>query len=380
MERIDQIDAELMKILKNSLKDPFVNPAFQTEFERQKKFWMNSADRRIEYPASGQPKKGHVTPVTLSDAIFGSKNIMVTVEWKELNKSTDLFVANALKKETGIWYPPINRNTARPLVHKHAFFELFYVFRGSCVSTIENQDITFFEGDACLYNLNAVHSIYVPSDTDIVFCLLIHPRFIEKLLSYCADQEAFFAKFFSSPESCTADASHLVLWQIQKTMTVLYIRKIILAYFQRKTQEYMEALFHCLFMEILDLPEKYAALSSVHAGQDFTILDVTDYIEQNCTSLTLEELSGHFHYTPRNMTYYIKKYTNKTFSDLMREFRIRRAAALLSGTALSMEEITEQVAYNDRSYLDKLFKSETGMTMTQYRKMLKASRADAGGR
>lgn len=196
MEYIDQIDTELRQILQNSLKNPFVNPAFQSEFERQKNYKKNHANTDADIQLPVRPRKEMVTPVTLSDAIFESKNIVVTIECKALNKSTDLFIANALKKETGVWYPPIDRDTTKPLIHKHNFFELFYVFNGSCVSTIENQDITFFEGDVCLYNLDAVHSIYVPTDNDVVFNLLIHPRLIKKLLSSYAGQDNFFVNFF----------------------------------------------------------------------------------------------------------------------------------------------------------------------------------------
>ena len=101
---------------------------------------------------------------------------------------------------------------------------------------------------------------------------------------------------------------------------------------------------------------------------NITIVKILQYIEQHYMDLTLETLSEQFHYTPRNMIYYIKKYTNKTFSELIRESKIKKACELLIKTNLTPEQITEQVGYNDRSYLDKLFHQQFGVSMVKYKK------------
>lgn len=364
MEPVMQFDKELNQILKKLFDDPPCCPGVRRQLQK-----------RIQYvkdPPKIRPVKRPEVAV-LNEDCFGADDIMVSVECKALNKSNDLYLARAVQKETGVWYPPIDRDKVKPLVHRHDFFEMFYVYRGGCVSTIQQQDIAFFAGDICLYNLNAVHSMYVPHDEDVVFNILIRKRLITETFLGLIDHSDLFFHFFIDSLSHPDTVSHLVVQQIQKSAIEVYIKKLILTYFNSNHQNYLKALLSCLLNEIGEIFKENMVQSSFHADNHFTILQVIQLIEQHCATITLEELASYFHYTPRNMIYYIKKYTNKTFSDLLRQCKIRCACDLLCSSSQSPEQIAEQVGYNDRSYLDRLFKQYLGVSMAKYRKSMQKS-------
>lgn len=359
MESIMQFDKELNQILRKLFDDPLCRPEFGRQLQKRMEYVQNPPVRKeVPWPEVA----------VLNEEHFGTNDIVVSVECKALNKSNDLYIAKAIQQETGIWYPPMDRDKVRPLVHRHDFFELFYVYKDGCVSTIQQQDITFFAGDICLYNLNAVHSMYVPHDEDVVFNILIRKRLItENFLSFTENFDLFYHFFIDSlrrPDT----VSHLVVQQIQKSAIEVYIKKLILTYFNSNHQNYLKSLFSCLLNEIGEIFKKNMVQSSFHADAHFTILQVIQFIEQHCATVTLEELAEHFHYSPRNMIYYIKKYTNRTFSDLLRQCKLRCACDLLCTSSMTPEKIAELVGYNDRSYLDRLFKQQFGSSMSKYRK------------
>ena len=98
------------------------------------------------------------------------------------------------------------------------------------------------------------------------------------------------------------------------------------------------------------------------------IVRVISYISVNYREITLEDLADHFNYTKRTMIRLIKKYTYRTFSNLVMEFRMNRACALLKEDRLTIEEIASEAGYGDRGYFDKVFKQYHRITPARYRK------------
>jgi len=102
-------------------------------------------------------------------------------------------------------------------------------------------------------------------------------------------------------------------------------------------------------------------ISSIHA--------VLQYIEAHyMEDIHLKDLAKHFYLTENYLSTFIKKQTNQTFTDLLMNKRITLAQELLINTALSIQEITEQVGYTEYSHFCKVFKKRTGYTLTDYRR------------
>lgn len=65
-----------------------------------------------------------------------------------------------------------------------------------------------------------------------------------------------------------------------------------------------------------------------------------------------------------------KRKAGKTYSDYLLELRINKAEELLRLTNASVEDIAQQVGYNDYFYFLKIFKKTTGITPAAFRKNL----------
>ena len=239
MEQIVQIDDKIEQIISQLFENPSQNnPVFYREFNGQIQGGLKFP-KQVKTSNEGLKKQNYV--VLTEGKIFGQDDIVVSVECKALNKRNDQFTREAFSK-IGMEYPYIDRDKVKPLVHRHDFFELFYVYHGGCISTIENQDVSFFAGDICLYNRNAIHSMYVPHEQDLVFNVLIRKNLIVKTFHSIIQGSDLFSQFFIDSLQKPTTKNYLTIQQIQKTTIEFYLKKMVICFFNENNQEYLKSL------------------------------------------------------------------------------------------------------------------------------------------
>jgi AraC family transcriptional activator of pobA len=96
-------------------------------------------------------------------------------------------------------------------------------------------------------------------------------------------------------------------------------------------------------------------------------------VEENYQkNLSLSEFAGMIGVTTNHLTQIVKQLTGKTSSQIMKAKQLLEIKRLLVHTNLNVSEIANQLNFEDQSYFTKFFKRETGITPLQYRtKVLK---------
>ena len=77
---------------------------------------------------------------------------------------------------------------------------------------------------------------------------------------------------------------------------------------------------------------------------------------------------GRLHVTEEYLSSQFRKETGKTFSEIIRTYRIENVKRLLTTTTYKLNQIAEMVGYSDPKYMSKVFKEEVGMLPAQFRK------------
>ncbi|WP_138263309.1 response regulator transcription factor [[Clostridium] hylemonae] len=85
--------------------------------------------------------------------------------------------------------------------------------------------------------------------------------------------------------------------------------------------------------------------------------------------LTLETVSREIGFNPTYFSGMFKKETGKNFSDYLKEIRIENAKNMLLNTEQQVEDISFAVGYSDIKYFSRLFKKQTGVTPTEFRRL-----------
>jgi AraC-like DNA-binding protein/mannose-6-phosphate isomerase-like protein (cupin superfamily) len=89
--------------------------------------------------------------------------------------------------------------------------------------------------------------------------------------------------------------------------------------------------------------------------------------ENHQKNLSLSDYSGMIGVTPNHLTQTVKLLTGKTSSQIIKAKQLLEIKRLLVHTNLSVSEIANQLNFEDQSYFTKFFKRETRMTPIQYR-------------
>ena len=92
---------------------------------------------------------------------------------------------------------------------------------------------------------------------------------------------------------------------------------------------------------------------------------VRKYYDQG---ITLEEVAGRLFVSEEYLSSQFKKETGAGFTETIRKYRIDRIKGLLIGTKLKINQIAELTGYADSKYMSRVFKEETGMLPTEFRK------------
>lgn len=85
---------------------------------------------------------------------------------------------------------------------------------------------------------------------------------------------------------------------------------------------------------------------------------VTRYISEHFDTAILQSTAEHFSYHPNYLSTLLSQQLGKTFSDILREQRMERAAALLQGTNLPISEIAALPWYSNASSFYKAFRRQ----------------------
>ena len=88
--------------------------------------------------------------------------------------------------------------------------------------------------------------------------------------------------------------------------------------------------------------------------------------------ITIDDLSKAANMSISNLSKVFKKETGKTISEYIAEKRCEKAASFLNDTEYKIQDISSFVGYHDNNYFVKVFKKIYGLTPSAYRKKLKS--------
>lgn len=100
------------------------------------------------------------------------------------------------------------------------------------------------------------------------------------------------------------------------------------------------------------------------------ITEAKKYIQQHFREpLKLEEVSRVIGFNATYFSTVFKKETGKSFLDYLTEVRMNKAKQLLCRGDLSVNDVAEEVGYQDLKYFSKLFKKAAGISPSDYKKL-----------
>ncbi len=140
---------------------------------------------------------------------------------------------------------------------------------------------------------------------------------------------------------------------------------------ESKSDSQLERTLQELIGRMLEQPDGTADdVSSV-------IRTVQGYVVQHCADdLSLEQLAGLVYLSPSYLSRLFKRETGETLSSYIQGVRIEQAKSLLRATSLKTYEIAERIGIPDPVYFSRIFKKVTGCKPKDYRRQIREQAED----
>jgi AraC-like DNA-binding protein/mannose-6-phosphate isomerase-like protein (cupin superfamily) len=277
-----------------------------------------------------------------------------------------------LENNRNIWLEKHNRYS--PLyLHSHEYFEIFYVFSGSCTHSINGQTQYLEEGTLCLIAPYVEHSIGVFDDS-IVLNIMIQRSTFDDIFFNDLRAHNFLSNFFLSNIYTTSKISSLSFHiaddeLVELLLSMLLEETVDDSYTYRILNHQISIFFTRLVRKYGKAKADYTAESALNE----TAMKMISYINDHYRNITLSQLADHFNYTDAHCSRLIKSITSHNFTELLRNVRLRRAESLLLSSPNSVEEISYMVGYENAATFIRLFKQHYHMTPGKFRQNGKSS-------
>ncbi len=103
----------------------------------------------------------------------------------------------------------------------------------------------------------------------------------------------------------------------------------------------------------------------------FLVRQAIAYMEEHrAEKLTLQEVADACYISQWHLSKLLKRYTEKSFYDILNSLRIEAARKLLADPRLRIGEIGEMVGYADTAHFARVFRKLVGMSANEYRNSL----------
>lgn len=253
--------------------------------------------------------------------------------------------------------------------HSHNYVELVYMYNGTTTQVInKTRRIKLETYDLLLLRQGTSHAIEPAGEDDIAVHFFLMLEFFSHP-SLITEDGSILRHFIAGAvlgNHSVADYLHFRLQDILPARNLLENMIWSLMVGKKCRQEINQVTMSMLIMELLHDADQVKSYDTVRYEEQIA-LTAHQYLENNYSTATLEE----FCLTVMQPTYYVsrlfKRYYQMTFTECLQLIRLCRAANCLTASCKPVEEIIQEIGYENSSYFHRLFKERYGLTPKQYR-------------
>ena len=263
------------------------------------------------------------------------------------------------------------QNSADSYSHWHDEMEFIYIIDGNSEIHIDFKTFTVSSGDFIIIPKGSIHYMSVLSDSKISYIALVFSLSLIEGTTLDYSQISFINPIIENKLLF----KNIITYKDNGYDSIISSFKQLIDSFNSRNygyQLYIKSflfnIFYTLFNENhiqIDIEkEHYNDLIKVEK-----LKEVIKYIQTNYKNpISIKELADIAKYSEYHFLRFFKNETSKTCTQYINNFRIQKAALLLSNTNLSITEIAYEVGFGDVSYFIKTFKKYMLTSPNKFRK------------
>ena len=259
-------------------------------------------------------------------------------------------------------------------MHAQDFFEINYMYSGTCTQYLENEQIQLSEGDICIFPPFAPHNIVSGQDVLVISMMVRKSTFDKVFWSLLTQKDLLSMFFYYSLYKNDSNPNYLVLHTDNHASIKMIIQNIMMesntsdAYANNCAVSLLNVFFGKVLRDYGSTIKMYDEESVIRRKSDFSLL--LQYIQHNYQTVTLQSLASMFHYNDKYLSKLIKSKMGKSFIEIIQDFKMKRASEALQNTNMKIHEIAELVGYDSVDHFSRTFKKTFGVSPLGYRKAM----------
>ncbi len=243
--------------------------------------------------------------------------------------------------------------------HQHSFFELCYCESGEGIYIEGGQRYAFGPGDLYCSRPGIVHRIAEQRNVSLWF-VAFEPSHDWRQ----NDQHGSFYQLLEQP----------ILLVRPDNSVFIEVWKNIIQFASKTGTSSTQTLLHMAASLLTMVPSLFlpSVAQSIHRpprkNRSIPLRQAELFIQDNLNHpLRLEDVAKYVHISGRHLSRLFEQTHRQTFTDYVRDRRIRKASDYLLHSSLSMKEIAEICGFRSVHYFTKMFTQLVGMPPGKYR-------------
>ena len=257
-----------------------------------------------------------------------------------------------------------NRHFSVKYPHRHDFFEVLYLSKGSGFHIIDGNKYEI--QPPCVFFMSPGQAHKIEFSTDIEgYIFIFTPEFY--LINQTNPNRLIEFPFFFSVRQ---ENRPLILESEEDILFLETLFKKGIAEIEKGENYSVELLRSVLDLILTSCAVLYKTDENllVKGKGHIVVKKFFQLVEENYqNNLPVNEYADKLAITPNHLTQTVNQLTGKTSSQIIKAKQVLEIKRLLVHTSLSVTEIAGRLNFSDQSYFTKFFKRETGISPLQYR-------------
>ncbi|GGD69192.1 transcription regulator [Emticicia aquatilis] len=254
-------------------------------------------------------------------------------------------------------------------VHKHSYFEIIFILKGSGIHNINGNTFAYTEGDIFLLGPEDFHNFEI--DTLTEFCFV---RFNDSIQKQIEERDSLWQQVVSTLLYTSSQSRGSIVHDKQDKKKLFGLLAVLEEEYENQHSKYFESIRTSLMQSIMiilarNLFGQAAASPILKDSVEAILVYIKQHIYQP-SKLTIEHLADVFNYSPDYISIFFKKHTGESLKQYITKYKMKLIEIRLLYSQLTIGEIADEFGYIDESHFCKQFKKFTGSTPTNFRKVL----------
>lgn len=239
--------------------------------------------------------------------------------------------------------------------HRHLRIEINYVKKGNCILHLDNESISFREGEIMIITSDVNHQFEAGSEGTTLMQL----EFLPEIFSHF-NFKAEDGTVVLPPVTLFSEKNRLI--KIVNNVRVMRVVQRIVNELELKSP-YYQYLVVMYYAELLILISRYMDESYLPICTNDSLKKAIAYIRLNYQQeITINDVAGHAGISERYLRKLFSQYLNLSPLDYLNQIRINKSIELLRNTEMSVKEVCYLCGFQSPQYFSRLFKQQVGIS------------------